>query len=262
MKVFVAGATGVVGWRAVRELVAAGHEVTGLARTDDKAKLLDGLGAKPVTFDVFDAADVAAHAAGHDVVVNLLTHIPPDDEGARCRACGTRTTDCARRRRPTSPPRRATASHDSGEHHLSLWRSLATSGSTKTRPSEATSDICESSTAPRPTRSRSTGASCCASHSSIRAESHHTNDTVRMAAVASSPMPGKADGYWSMIHADDAARAVVAALDAPAGIYNVAEDEPLTRRAAAQLLAEALGKKKLRRTAVVAAFPCCTAVLG
>ena len=54
MKIFVAGATGVVGWRSVRELVAAGHDVTGLARTDEKAKLLDGLGAKPVAFDVFD----------------------------------------------------------------------------------------------------------------------------------------------------------------------------------------------------------------
>ena len=86
MKVFVTGATGVVGWRSVRELVAAGHEVTGLARTDDKAKLLDGLGAKPVTFDVFDAADVRAHAAGHDVIVNLLTHIPSLTKAAIPRA--------------------------------------------------------------------------------------------------------------------------------------------------------------------------------
>ncbi len=82
MKVFVAGATGVVGWRAVRDLVAAGHEVTALARSDEKAKLVSDLGAKPVAFDVFDAADVLANAAGHDAVVNLLTHIPPMTKAA------------------------------------------------------------------------------------------------------------------------------------------------------------------------------------
>jgi uncharacterized protein YbjT (DUF2867 family) len=76
MRIFVAGATGVAGWRATRELAKAGHEITGLARTDEKAARLERLGAKPVSFDVFDAADVKAHVAGHDVVVNLLTHIP------------------------------------------------------------------------------------------------------------------------------------------------------------------------------------------
>ena len=76
MKVFVAGATGVVGWRTVRELVAAGHDVTGLARSPEKSALLVGLGATPVTFDVLDRGAVLTHASGHDAVINLLTHIP------------------------------------------------------------------------------------------------------------------------------------------------------------------------------------------
>jgi uncharacterized protein YbjT (DUF2867 family) len=104
MKIFVAGATGVVGHRAVRELVAAGHEVTALARTDEKAKLIDDLGGKPVAFDVFNAADVKAHAAGHDIVVNLLTHIPPLSKAPL--KGGRRTIACVRKRAPTSRPRR------------------------------------------------------------------------------------------------------------------------------------------------------------
>ena len=48
-----------------------------------------------------------------------------------------------------------------------------------------------------------------------------------MAKLGFGPMIGPADGYRASIHVDDAATAVVAALDAPAGAYNVA-DEPIT----------------------------------
>jgi nucleoside-diphosphate-sugar epimerase len=77
-------------------------------------------------------------------------------------------------------------------------------------------------------------------------EATHTKDMVRMARLGMAPAVGDPDGYSSNIYADDAARAVVAALDAPAGIYNISEDEPLTRREGAAALAEALHKKKLR----------------
>src|SRR4051812_4458693 len=77
MKVFVAGATGVLGWRAVRDLVRAGHQVTAIGRTPEKAELVRSLGATPVAVDLFDAAAVKDAVAGHDVVCNLATHIPP-----------------------------------------------------------------------------------------------------------------------------------------------------------------------------------------
>ena len=82
-RVFVAGATGVLGWRTVRELVAAGHEVTGIARSDEKAALLRSLGATPARVDLFDAAAIREAASGHDAVLNLATHVPPPTEAAR-----------------------------------------------------------------------------------------------------------------------------------------------------------------------------------
>src|SRR4051812_9122512 len=82
MKVFVAGATGVLGKRAVRELVAAGHDVTGVARSEEKAALVRSLGATPVKVDLFDPAAVKDAVAGHDVVCNLATHIPPTSKMA------------------------------------------------------------------------------------------------------------------------------------------------------------------------------------
>ena len=54
-KVFVAGATGVLSKRTVRRLIEAGHDVTGVVRSDAKAKLLEGLGATPAHVDLFDA---------------------------------------------------------------------------------------------------------------------------------------------------------------------------------------------------------------
>ena len=56
-----------------------------------------------------------------------------------------------------------------------------------------------------------------------------------------SPLPGPAGAYWSSVSHHDAATAVVAALEVPAGTYNVVDDEPLSRRAWADALAEALG---------------------
>ena len=60
MKVFVAGATGVLGRATVPRLVAAGHEVRGAARSPEKADQLRAQGAEPVTVDLFDPASVRA----------------------------------------------------------------------------------------------------------------------------------------------------------------------------------------------------------
>src|SRR5262245_57624438 len=77
MRIFVAGATGVIGKRAVRDLLAAGHEVTAIARTPAKAAELRAAGATPVEVSLFDPDALRATVAGHDAVANLATKIPP-----------------------------------------------------------------------------------------------------------------------------------------------------------------------------------------
>src|SRR5262245_49334373 len=76
MKVFVAGATGVLGRAAIPRLVAAGHEVRGAARTPEKAEQLRAQGAEPVTVDLFDSASVRAAVDGCQGVVHMATSIP------------------------------------------------------------------------------------------------------------------------------------------------------------------------------------------
>jgi len=77
MRVFVAGATGAIGRPLVSRLVAAGHEVTGMTRSEAKKALLEDLGAVPVVADALepDAVAEAVATARPDVIVHELTAI-------------------------------------------------------------------------------------------------------------------------------------------------------------------------------------------
>jgi uncharacterized protein YbjT (DUF2867 family) len=100
MRIFVAGATGVLGIRVVPLLVADGHDVWGMTRTPSKSDLLWKAGAEPVVCDVYDLASlrdevVRSHA---EAVLHLLTDLPDDpsaiegftEANARIRREGTR----------------------------------------------------------------------------------------------------------------------------------------------------------------------------
>src|SRR5215213_6230568 len=75
-EIVITGSTGVIGRRAVRELLAAGYRVTGVTRSARGRERLEGLGAHAVEADVFDQASLRRAFDGADAVVNLLTHIP------------------------------------------------------------------------------------------------------------------------------------------------------------------------------------------
>ena len=78
LRVFLAGATGVIGVRLVPLLIAEGHTVAGLTRSAEKAGQLRESGAEPVVCDVFDAAALTAAVVEFDpdVVLHQLTDLP------------------------------------------------------------------------------------------------------------------------------------------------------------------------------------------
>jgi nucleoside-diphosphate-sugar epimerase len=80
MRIFVAGATGVIGIRLVPLLVGAGHQVAGMTRSPAKVEVLRGLGAEPVVCDAFDADGLreAVIAFQPGAVVNELTDLPDE----------------------------------------------------------------------------------------------------------------------------------------------------------------------------------------
>jgi uncharacterized protein YbjT (DUF2867 family) len=99
MRIFLAGASGVIGQRLIPRLVRAGHVVGGLTRSPSKTELLRHLGAEPILCDVFDreALIQAVRDFKPDIVLNELTDLPDDaaqiselaDLNARIRTEGT-----------------------------------------------------------------------------------------------------------------------------------------------------------------------------
>jgi nucleoside-diphosphate-sugar epimerase len=82
MRVFLAGASGVIGVRLVPLLVRDGHEVAGMTRSPGKTAALRELGAEPVVCDVFDAGALAeaVTAFGSELVMHQLTDLPDQAE--------------------------------------------------------------------------------------------------------------------------------------------------------------------------------------
>ncbi|MBV9310510.1 MAG: SDR family NAD(P)-dependent oxidoreductase, partial [Solirubrobacterales bacterium] len=78
MRVFVAGATGVIGRRLVPLLVRNGHQVIGMTRSKERAEMLRGTGADALVCDVFDADAVekAMTEAKPDALIHELTDLP------------------------------------------------------------------------------------------------------------------------------------------------------------------------------------------
>lgn len=80
MRIFLAGATGVLGIRLVPLLVAAGCDVAGMTRSADKAAALAAAGATPVICDVYHVAALTDAVVGYapDLVMHQLTDLPDD----------------------------------------------------------------------------------------------------------------------------------------------------------------------------------------
>ncbi|HVF33537.1 MAG TPA: NAD(P)H-binding protein [Acidimicrobiales bacterium] len=259
-RVFLAGATGVLGRRALPLLVAAGHEVTAVARTEEKAARVRAAGAVPVTVDLFEPAAAKAAVEGHDVVVNLTTHIP---SLARAGMPGAWKENERIRREVSANLVDASlavgATRYVQEALAFVYVDAGDAWVDEDSPVDGGSfnqgvHVAEAQTARFTASSGPHGAGVVLRFGLFHgAESEQTRQAVSLARRGFALTLGRPGAYLAMIEVDDAATAVVAALGAPAGVYNVVDDEPLTRADYASALAGAVGRTKpLRLPPVVA----------
>src|SRR3954449_4365474 len=82
MRIFLAGASGVIGQRLIPRLVQAGHVVGGMTRSPSKAESVAPPGAEPIVCDVFDREALigAVRDFKPDIILNELTDLPDDVE--------------------------------------------------------------------------------------------------------------------------------------------------------------------------------------
>jgi len=247
MKIFVAGATGVLGRRAVPALVDRGHDVRAVARGAAKADGLRQQGATPVTVDLFDRDAVIAAVNGHDVVVNLATAVPPTSRILRRAAW--RTTDRLRTEAAGNLVDGAMATGARRYIQEAVCFTYADAGAAwiaEDTPLDPPAYAAAAATAEAHVRRFTAGGGVGVA---LRfglfyaADSPQVQDMVRMARRGLFPMPEPADGYRPWVHIDDAAAAVVSALDVDAGPYNVVEDRPLTGTEHVDLLSDLLGRR-------------------
>jgi len=233
---FVTGATGALGRPAVRALLDAGHRVRGVARSDDKAGALRDAGAEAVVVDLFDRAAVIDAVGGSDAVLHLATNVPP------LATMGIPAAWKTHNRLRTEATR-----HLLDAARVHGIRRFVKESITFTYPDRGADWIDESvrpgavGKALRPTLEGERLVLALAGPAGdgvvlrfglfYGPETRSTDEALRTARrVRSALIAGAPGSYLSSIHVDDAAEAVVAALTVPAGLYNVVDDEPLTRR--------------------------------
>lgn len=249
MDVFVTGATGVLGRPTTRLLIERGHRVRGLVRSEHNERALRALGVEPVRADLFATASLREAMRDPDAVLHLATHIPPTGrmrrrsawhENDRLRREGTRCLVEAALLGRTAVlvyPSVTLVYPDSG----AAWIDAATTspapvsflGSTV----EAEAEVARFAHKGRRGVTLRLGAL-------YGADSSQTHEVLDYARRGIAAVPGPGDAYQSSIWVDDAARAIVAAMeDVPSGTYDVVDDEPLRR----DELAAAVGRTRLRR---------------
>jgi nucleoside-diphosphate-sugar epimerase len=236
MRIFVAGATGAIGQPLVTELIRQGHTVTGMTSNDAGAKLINSLGASVAQVSVFDAAGVeeALRRSQAEVVIDELTSLPKDHAHIASAAAADRKVRWEgggnlQRAAMTTGVRRyiqqASGFFLKSDHGLADESAgLITDASPFVAGSARLYQDLES-------RLQNLG--------SIEGVAlrygffygpktwYYPEGTAADAARRQEmPIMGQGEGVWSWVHIEDAALATVAALTAPAGVYNIVDDHP------------------------------------
>lgn len=76
MRVLIVGASGVLGRATTRQFIESGHSVIGFVRNEEKARVVESIGARAVMGDLFKESDVRLAAQGSDAILHLATSIP------------------------------------------------------------------------------------------------------------------------------------------------------------------------------------------
>jgi nucleoside-diphosphate-sugar epimerase len=267
MRIFLAGATGVIGRRLLPLLLDDGHQVTGMTRSPQKVDALRAAGAEPVVADGLDAEAVmdAVRAARPQALIHQLTAIPPRLDPRkierdlaltdRLRTAGTRHLVAA--------ARRAGAARIIAQS-VAFAYAPGPIGTVHTEGDPLDLDP--------PKRFRRTVEALAELERTVLGADGlvlrygyfygpgsavaRTGSMGRDVARRRLPIVGRGEGVWSFIHVDDAARATAGALTrGKSAAYNIVDDEPAAVSEWLPAFAGALGARRPYRVPAFIARP-------
>ncbi|MFJ8414216.1 NAD-dependent epimerase/dehydratase family protein [Bacillus paramycoides] len=229
MKIFVAGATGVIGRNLLPMLINEGHTVYAMIRSDSQKESLKNLGVLPVIADVFNRKEVFSvlKETLPDVVIHQLTALSTWnlEDNARIRIEGTRNlVDAAKNVGVKKIIAQSISwAYESGDKlatetdpldfYAPIPRQVTINGIAKLE--ETVSELPEAVILRYGTLY---GPGTWYAENGVFANQVRNNEIIAT------------DGMSSFIHVEDAARAAVLALDWPSGIVNIVDDSPVTSK--------------------------------
>jgi 2-alkyl-3-oxoalkanoate reductase len=269
MKVFVAGATGVLGRQLVPQLVARGHEVVGMTRSSSKRDLVRSLGARPVVADALDpdAVAQAVASAEPEVIVHQLTALSGPMSLREARHLERSSAFIMTNRLRTEgtdhllAAGRAVGARRFVAQSFAAWRWARTGGpvQTETDPLDPNPPAALRTVQAgylyleRAVTTIEWGEGLVLRYGGFYGPG--TSISLAPGAVMAAPIRkrrfpivGDGGGVFSHVHIEDAAAATAVAVErGRPGIYNVVDDEPAPVREWLPVLASALDAKPPRR---------------
>ena len=255
MKVFIAGASGVLGRRLIGQLTARGHSVIGQVRSSKAETAVRAAGGDPRHADLFDAESLAKAAEGCDTVIHAATAIPTKRKPApadwamnnHIRRKGTRClTEAAAKIGAKTYLQQSVA-----------WVARPSDDSAFDEDSAAVPDPSIQSAIDAEAIAREAGSADGYTVAILRggyfydSESAHTRMIADGLRKRQMPIIGTGDTLWAMIHTDDAASAFVAAAEQPKnGVWHVVDNELVRADIFLGEFATRLGARPPRRVPV------------
>jgi len=256
MRIFVAGATGVIGQQLLPQLVAQGHHVIGTTQSPAKLDWLRALGAEPVILDGLDGAAVgqAVARAEPEVVIHQMTTLAGANLGNLRR--WDREFAATNQLRSAGTDHLLAAAQAAGARRFIAQSYAGWPGDRHGAPVQSEQDPLDPTP---PAGQRESLAAIRHVEQVVPAAAGLDGLVLRygslygygasdeffdLARQRKVPILGNGAGLWSFVHVSDAASATAAAVDQGGpGLYNVVDDEPATVAEWLPFLAQALGAK-------------------
>lgn len=245
MTILFTGATGVIGSETLPKLIAAGHEVKAVARSEAERAWITAEGGKPLNVDLFDPSTIGAAMVGTDIVIHFATAIPPQSRmtkrdswtvNDRIRDEGTRNLVDAALEHGVDRFIQQSVTFmyaDGGDRWLD-----------ENAPIDPVWDVLDSAIAAEGHVARFAeegGTGVILRLGRLYGPGRASGDYIDSVANRKMPVLGSGDNFVSSVHVEDVASAVVASVSVPAGTYNVVDDDPVTSSVLVESLADLLG---------------------